>query len=238
MQTVSEYSKVHRHPLTDDLPPVLARVARHGVIADLGAGDGAVIWALERRGFVGDRAYAVDLAPERVARARGLSPKVFGIVADATNVAELADGSVEGVVVSQVIEHLPDDRQLAPEIARLLKPGGWWYVGSVMRRQHAWWLYRVDGEWRLDPTHVREYRSPQELVDALSDPKLLVEVVATSPLRLPLSDLALRALALARIISFDRVTTVYRDLPWLLALRRLQLRAPGYSIVEVAGRRA
>jgi SAM-dependent methyltransferase len=238
VKSIPDYSKVHRHVLSEDLPPLLTRVARRGVIADLGSGDGAVLWALERRGLVGERAYAIDLAAERVSRARDLSPLFVGIVADATNVAALADSSVDGVVVSQVIEHLPNDRLLAPEIARLLKPNGWWYVGSVMRGRHSWWFYRIDGERRLDPTHVREYRSPQELIAALSHPGLIIDDVATTPLRFPISDLLLRALALTQIVSFDRITTVYCDLPRLRRLRRLRLRVPGYSTLEVAGRRA
>lgn len=237
MRDLSRYSRVHRHLLTDELPPLLARVAQPGVIADLGTGDGAILWALERRGVIQGRAYAVDLAPARVAVASGLSPHFVGIVADATDVGELADCSVDGVVVSQVIEHLDDDRLLAPEIVRLLKPGGWWYVGSVLRGRRSWWLYRVGGEWRLDPTHVREYRSPEELIDALAHQELIVDEVATTPLRFPLSDLALRALAVTHAISFDSLATAYRDRQWLHSIRRLRLRVPGYRVVEVAGRR-
>jgi len=63
-------------------------------------------------------------------------------------------------VSSQVIEHLPDDRVLAPEIARLLKPGGWFYVSSVIRGPHAFWMYKgktpAPERWQPDPTHRRE----------------------------------------------------------------------------------
>lgn len=117
---LSSYAQAHRHFYTAGLPPLLlATVTEHrgGVIADLGAGDGATLWALEQRALLGDTAYAVDLSPERVARAEGVSPRIRGLVADATNVDELVDGSVDGVIASQVIEHLEDDRALAPEIA-------------------------------------------------------------------------------------------------------------------------
>jgi len=80
-----------------------------------------------------------------------------------SRVDELPDASVDAVVSSQVIEHLPDDRLLAPEIARLLKPGGWFYVASVIRGPHAFWLYKgkppAPERWQLDPTHMREYES-------------------------------------------------------------------------------
>jgi SAM-dependent methyltransferase len=228
-QGIESYSRVHRHFLADDLPlPLLFETARGGagsVIADLGAGDGAVLWALKQRGLLGESVYAVDLSPDRVQ----------GIVADATAVTDLADESVDGVIVSQVIEHLPDDRRLAPEIARLLRPGGWWYVGSVLRARHAWWIYRVDGVWRLDPTHVREYGSPAQLLQAVEHPALAVDDVRTAPFSFPAVDLALRAGALARVLPFERLSSVYVQRPWLARARRLRVRAPGFSVIEVAG---
>ena len=159
------------------------------------------------------------------------------MVGDATS-APLEDASVDGVVVSQVIEHLPDDRLLAPEIARLLRPGGWFYVGSVLRRRRAWWIYRADGQWRLDPTHVREYSSEQQLIASLSHPQLSVARVRTEPFRFPLVDLAARGLASARLLRYERLNRIYVDHPWLGPARRAKLRVPGYLLLEVAGTRS
>jgi SAM-dependent methyltransferase len=237
---LSSYAQAHRHFYTAGLPPLLlATVTEHrgGVIADLGAGDGATLWALEQRALLGDTAYAVDLSPERVARAEGVSPRIRGLVADATNVDELVDGSVDGVIASQVIEHLEDDRALAPEIARLLKPGGWWYVGTVLRGPRAWWVYHVDGRWQLDPTHGREYVSEADLLTALEHPSLRVERVNTTPLRYPVTDLAMRGAAAVRALSRDALSGAYARRPSLAHARRLRLRVPGYRLLEVSGGR-
>ena len=228
------YSREHRHFLVADLPPLLREVARPGVIADLGCGDGSIIWALGQAGKLGGLAYAVDLSPDRVRAAAQVAEGVRGIVGDATSVP-LEDASVEGIVVSQVIEHLPDDRLLAPEIARLLRPGGWFYVGSVLRGPHAWWIYRADGQRRLDPTHVREYRSEQELVDSLAHPDLSVDHVRTEPFRFPLVDLTARGLAFAKLLRHERLNTIYVGRPWLARARRLRVRVPDYRLLEVAG---
>jgi SAM-dependent methyltransferase len=91
-------------------------------MADLGAGDGGTLWPLDHAGLIGETIYAVDISAEHVALCERLSPKVKGIVSDVAHVEELPDGSVDAVISSQVIEHLPDDRVLAPEIARLLRP--------------------------------------------------------------------------------------------------------------------
>jgi SAM-dependent methyltransferase len=235
---LSSYSRTHRHFLSEMLPPLLLdAAAAHpgGVVADLGSGDGAILWALERRGLLGETAYAIDLSPERVAAAEQVSPKVRGIVADATQVTGLEDSSVDGVIASQLIEHIPDDRLLAREIARVLKPGGWWYVGTVLRGPRAWWFYKVDGVRRLDPTHVREYESPGELVDALDDPGLELEQVRVTPVSYPLTDLAARAAAVARVIKFERLSNLYLESPRLERARRLRVRAPGYKLLEACG---
>src|SRR5207245_6880852 len=134
-----------RYFLTEWMPPLLRETAERSpprVLADLGAGDGGTLWPLDNAGLVGEKIYAVDISPEHVALCERLSPKVKGIVSDVAHVDELPDASVDAVISSQVIEHLPDDRVLAPEIARLLKPGGWFYVASVIRGPHAFWLYK------------------------------------------------------------------------------------------------
>jgi SAM-dependent methyltransferase len=237
-KTLSSYTREHRHFYTDTLQPLLLEAATTnsgGIVAELGAGDGSILWALEQRGLLGDVAYAVDLSPERVARAEQVSPKVRGVVADATHVDELPDGSVDGVLVSQVIEHLEDDRALAPEIARLLRPGGWWYVGTIARGRRAWWIYHVDGNWQVDPTHVREYRSKGELLSVLTHGDLRVSDVRMTPLMFPVLDLALRATAAMRIVPYDSLSMAYLRRPRLMGARRLRIRVPGYRLLEVSG---
>ena len=112
-----------RYFLTEWMPPLLQQTAEQSpprVLADLGAGDGGTLFPLDRAGLVGEVIYAVDISEMHVTWCQALTPKVRGIVSDVAHVDELADESVDAVVSSQVIEHLPDDRALAPEIARIL----------------------------------------------------------------------------------------------------------------------
>jgi ubiquinone/menaquinone biosynthesis C-methylase UbiE len=182
----AEYSQKHRHVLIDELPLLLERVAKPGVLADLGCGDGSNIWALHRAHKLGSATYAIDLSPDRVRQAEKAAAGVQGVVADAT-ATTLPDACVDGVIASQVIEHLPDDRLLAAEITRILKPGGWWYIGSVLRSSHAWWVYRnEEGERLLDPTHLREYRTRGDFEAAIAHPGLAVAEIGETPFRFPL----------------------------------------------------
>jgi SAM-dependent methyltransferase len=228
-----------RYFLVEELPALLRRVASASpaaVLADLGCADGACIYALERAGLTGERVIAVDLNPERVRFCESLDPKVEGIVSDATNVTALADGSLDAVVASQLIEHLPDDRKLAPEIARLLRPGGWFYVSSVLRGRHAWWIYRANGRSSTDPTHLREYGSIDEFRAAVAHPELELRDLTTVPLSFPVLDMVVRVLVLVRLVRGEALPRLYTRHPRLAGwLRRLKVRVPGYRWIDVAG---
>ena len=218
---LSSYAHRHRHFPTE-LPPLLGAVAQPGVIADLGAGDGAILEALHRAGRLGNMSYAIDLSRERLARASVRVPSIVAITRDATATG-LADGSVDGVVCSQVIEHVQNQRALVAEVARILRQGGWWYIGSVLRRKRSFWIYRVDGEWRLDPTHVREYRSVEEFRHAVSHPDLRIADVVVSSFKFPVSHLVARLLRRGRPMGFTE---------------RLTISPPGFRRIEAAGKRS
>ena len=233
-----------RYFLTEWMPPLLRATAERSpprVLADLGAGDAGTLWPLDRAGLVGETIYAVDISAEHVALCERLSPKVQGIVSDVAHVDELPDASVDAVISSQVIEHLPDDRVLAPEIARLLKPGGWFYVASVIRGPYAFWLYKgkppAPERWQLDPTHMREYESEAHFRSALEHPGLELDVVRSSQLKFPLTDPLFRIAAKARLLDRAELPEIYLRLPRALrgARRTLGVPIPGYRWVEATG---
>jgi SAM-dependent methyltransferase len=235
-----------RYFLTEWMPPLLRQTAERSpprVLADLGAGDGGTLWPLDRAGLVGETIYAVDISAEHVALCERLSPKVKGIVSDVAHVDDLEDQSVDAVVSSQVIEHLPDDRVLAPEIARLLRPGGWFYVASVIRGPHAFWFYKgkppAPGRWQLDPTHMREYASEEHFRSALRHSQLDFDVVRSNQLKFPVTDFVFRVAALARLVKRERLPELYLHLPgWVAGARNATgVPIPGYRWVEATGRK-
>jgi SAM-dependent methyltransferase len=235
---LDDYTRRHPHILSRSLPPLLAdhvKDRRLGRVVDLGAGDGQALWALRGR-FTA--ATAVDLAEGRIEHLRAVLPEVTGVVGDACATG-LDTGSADSVLCSQVIEHVPDEHALAAEIHRLLRPDGWFYIGSVLRARRAFWPYRHDGQWWLDPTHVREYRSPRQLTDVLQATGLHVAEVRVSPFRFPVTDLLLRAAVALRLVSATRISRFYAGAAsWKLRLRRLRIQPPGYFVLEVVGRRS
>jgi len=131
-----------------------------GTYCDIGAGDGANIDQVIGEGALNtfSQIAAIDISSERIDRLKRRLPQVLARVGNALNLP-MQDSSVDFAFSDQVIEHVDDDGAMVREIRRVLKPGGRAVVGSVIKGKGAWYFYRCNGEWRLDPTHVREYDS-------------------------------------------------------------------------------
>jgi ubiquinone/menaquinone biosynthesis C-methylase UbiE len=101
--------------------------------------------------------YAVDLEAERLARVSARFPWIETVVASADAVPTIADESLDAVISTMVMEHVPDEDAYLAEIRRILRPGGRAYLTTVFKKRWAWYFRRRDGESVLDPSHLREY---------------------------------------------------------------------------------
>jgi SAM-dependent methyltransferase len=88
-------------------------------VLDLGCGVGEYVRAFSRRG-ANALGCDVELPRLREARARGAT----AVLAAAGEALPFRDGSLDTVVLNEVIEHVQDDRQTMREVARVLAPGG------------------------------------------------------------------------------------------------------------------
>ena len=108
-----EYTETALHFEAAELPRVLEHHLPPGplALADLGCGDGPFFPAFERGGFIGPHrpVYAVDLAPARLARVSARFPWIETIVGPADRVPEIADGALDFVCSTMVMEHVPDE---------------------------------------------------------------------------------------------------------------------------------
>lgn len=101
--------------------------AEHGPFAgrtllDLGAGPG---WYAEAFEAAGARVLAVE-ADAATLRGHGARPR--GPVAADAGRLPVADGRVDGVICSNLLEHTPAPDAVWDEIGRVLRPGGWAWV--------------------------------------------------------------------------------------------------------------
>ena len=149
-----------KHRLMDYHAFFVERVRRGERVIDLGSGHGAVACSMGSRS--GAEVVGVEINPENIrsARARaeraGLVGRVSFIAGDITR--DRVPGRFDAVVLSNVLEHVPDR-------AALLRRWSEWYaparflirVPAFDRDWRTPWKRELGVEWRLDPTHETEY---------------------------------------------------------------------------------
>lgn len=121
---VSEYEAQATKGLLLDL----IRAKQPQSVVDLGCGVGYLTFELLSASANGMRVACVDVLPEHVryVRLRQVEEKkdsILPVLGDAERLP-FADGSVEALMGSEVMEHVPDPAACAREIMRVLTPGG------------------------------------------------------------------------------------------------------------------
>lgn len=88
-------------------------------VLDLGCGIGQYVRAFARHGAI---AYGCDIEQPRLVDAR--TAGTTGLALAAGEALPYRDGSMDIVVLNEVIEHVADDNATMREVARILAPGG------------------------------------------------------------------------------------------------------------------
>ena len=88
-------------------------------VLDLGCGVGQYVRAFEREGA---EALGCDIERPRLVDAR--AKRTPNVMLAAGESLPFRDGSLDVIVLNEVIEHVDDDRQTMAEVARVLAPGG------------------------------------------------------------------------------------------------------------------
>lgn len=225
---IDRYAEAHpqfggSREITPLLAAALAATPDEHRVLDVGCGEGGTLPALRdagRRDLIG-----CELSDRR---ARITQERGFDVVLGDALLLPITDASVGLTLVRHVIEHVEDDLQLLREVSRVLAPGGRIYLETPLRLRGAWYPYRnPSGEWMLDPTHLREYREVDELLD-------LFEGAALGVVSWHL-----------RRIRFPIVHGLYRAFPRLarrtvagLRSGGLTIPVPRYREIQVVGQRA
>lgn len=115
-----------------DLLPRLAPLTVGGPVLDLGCGDGR---HLARLAAAGHPALGLDLSPHLLLAARGNLPPEVSLVRGDMRSLPLAAGSVGGVLslftAFGYFGTLAHNRPVVAEVARVLEPGGHWFLDYV-----------------------------------------------------------------------------------------------------------
>ena len=168
---IEEYSK-YIHFYSEKVPQLLLKyIKKHHFksFLDVGCGDGSLLYAMNGKKYFDDKIiYAVDLSQNRINLCKKINPNFRCFVNDACNMKNINDNSIDFLVSTQVIEHVPNDEDMIREIARVIrKENNIVYISTVFKKWYGWYFYRCNKKWTLDPTHLREYTSDNQLLDIL-----------------------------------------------------------------------
>ena len=144
---------------------------------DIGCGDGVYLKALINKFSISEKnIFAVDFSSNHI---NNVSKNFyqFSLLLLMTRVfsKKIHDDSIDIIFSNQVIEHVENDNDMLCQINRVLKKGGKAYISTVFKTKNAWYFYKCNGKWALDPTHVREYSSDEQLISKIIKNGLSVE---------------------------------------------------------------
>ncbi len=116
----------------------LSGLAPGARVADLGCGSGAFTHLLERAGY---DCIGLDISAKLVELGRRKYPGIEFLEGDIEHLP-FANASLDGILLSGVVHHLPDASRCAAEVFRVLRPRGRFVAFDPNRMNPFMWLYR------------------------------------------------------------------------------------------------
>ena len=116
----------------------LSRLKPGARVADLGCGSGAFTHLLRRAGY---DCVGLDISAKLVELGRSKYPDIEFFEGDVEQLP-FPDASLDGILLSGVVHHLPDPSRCAAEVCRVLRPGGKFVAFDPNRMNPFMWLYR------------------------------------------------------------------------------------------------
>jgi len=235
-----EHSEQSVHFFDRRVPPLLsealARLGSASTIVDVGCGDGHLVWALAATGSLprDAKVIGVDLSPVRRQRFQALTGHP-AIAPDGHAIPALASATMDLTMSTMVIEHVADDLGHARELARITRPGGLLYLSTVIRKRGAWYFRKApDGRRVLDPTHLREYASADDVLRLVRAGGFAVRHVRISRLVFPVAHPLVRWWNARHRIEDVQRFFLKPATAWLEAIA---LPIPRYRSIEVIAER-
>ena len=169
------------------------------MILDVGCGRGETTYLLKQR-FRRKKVLSLDM--EKLVleymRDKGLNENV---IRGRGTALPIKTESVDLLVCDQVIEHIVEENELIAEIVRVVKPGGYIIVGSVMRKRFVISIYKGrNGKFALSPDHVREYENKDEFIVWFKD-HFKIHDISLYPVRFSLIITVMRFLAMFGLVK-------------------------------------
>jgi ubiquinone/menaquinone biosynthesis C-methylase UbiE len=134
----------------------LSGLATGARLADLGCGSGAFTHRLKAAGY---DCIGLDISRKLVELGRRKYPDIEFLEGDVERLP-FADASLDGILLSGVVHHLPDPSRCAAEVFRVLRPGAHFVAFDPNRMNPFMWLYRDRSSPFYSPVGVTENERP------------------------------------------------------------------------------
>jgi len=212
---IGEYSNKYIHYYTGEVPEFVSFIFRDFPVdnfVDLGSGDGCLLQSLLTNGYLKgvSNVTAVDISRERLDNVGRIDGRFKCLQADACNLEMINDESMDFVVSSQVIEHVPDHDRFISEAHRILRKGAILYLSTVFKKWYGWYFYRSKGKWALDPTHFREYTDENQLLEVVRRYGFGILKNRKVLQWFPITDFILKRIGMGRNIYNNKILDFFR----------------------------
>ncbi|HET6843656.1 MAG TPA: methyltransferase domain-containing protein [Candidatus Angelobacter sp.] len=134
----------------------LSAIAPGALVADLGCGSGIFTSLLHERGY---KVSGLDISYKLLELARHKYPSLEFFEGDVEDLP-FASRSLDCVLLSGIVHHLPDPGRCATEVFRVIRPGGSFMAFDPNRRNPFMWLYRDHGSPFYSSKGVTENERP------------------------------------------------------------------------------
>lgn len=243
MKNFEKYSQeniqFHSHIIPSLLKKILYKIVPIDElrIIDIGCGDGVLLSAMKERGFLSRiSAVGIDLSLIRLKRLKDLQTHCNLIRGDASHLDFFKPESFNLAISTQVIEHLTDEDAFLSGIRSLLKPESYLYLSTVIKGKNAFWIYRNNGHIVLDPTHIHEFNSKDELLSLLEKHGFSPCHIQVYPVKFGIIECIIRTFIFLGIKA-DSTELYFLNHPRIAQLNKIGIPVPGYSIIEGLFRR-
>lgn len=235
-----QHSEQSVHFFSRKIPRILDKWLRQSnlkqSIVDVGCGDGQLLWSLSENGRISreSQVIGVDISPIRLRRFEKLTG-FTGVLGDGHLLPLIGSGTVDVALSTMVIEHIPDDLGHLLEASRIVRDGGMLYLTTVIRKRGAWYFRKSsDGRRVLDPTHLREYSSVEEVTRLVEQAGFRLQEQKLTRLWFPIIYPFVRWIHAVRPINGVQRMFLERPARWLVYLA---LPIPRYRAIEIIAQR-
>ena len=199
------------------------------LVADYGSGAGTLLYNLAK--FANARVIGIEKAESAIMQSKSLNPQLDVIRGDILNTPFKSE-SIDFIFSTMAIEHV-DDKKFSEEVFRTLRPGGYFFVTSVIKSKNAWYFYKnTAGETVLEPSHLKEYKSIQEFENILKPIGFTIVKSSAPRIRFPLLDPLFKL-----VIKYAKIKNLigWKSIEFLRLLTKIPI--PGYFAVEVLAKK-